>query len=77
MRVRVVATYGLQRIKLPELERLVRVQSRNSPTKWFITSDPSWTIFSLKPVVSPLVDSTDATAQKVGVLQPCQAAASR
>jgi hypothetical protein len=67
VKIRAVATYGLQRVKLGELEKVVRWQSKASPTKWHITSDRDWTIFSLKPVASAAVDdmSSDPASRKV------------
>ena len=65
VKIRAVASYGLQRVKLPELEKVVRWQP-STQKKWHITPDRDWTLFSLRPDDAAKSDTADPASRKVG-----------
>ncbi len=65
VKIRAVASYNLQRVKLNELEKVVRWQP-STQKKWHVTADRDWTVFSLRPDDSTMKDDADPASRKVG-----------
>ncbi len=65
VRVHAVASYVLQRVKLSEVEKMVRWQP-STQKKWHITSDRDWTLFSLRPAAADGARAGDPASMKVG-----------